>query len=422
MQIDKKLIQGSAVLSIGNFVANLGNYVFNLFAGRLLGPADYGVMASIIALLYIVSVPSVTITYVVAKYSSSFKARAGISQLANFFTGLNKTLLCFSLFIFLVFALIRVPLSSFLKIESSTPVIILGALLGTSLLAALNNATIQGLLKFAFLAFNGIVAVVVKLALGLGLIWAGLSVNGALLGFLAAFLVPYFVSFWPLKFLLTSKQEAAKVDWEGVLGYTAPVFVSTLGLTLLYTGDVVLVKHFFSADQAGLYSALSLIARVILFMTTPITMVMFPLISEKYAKNDRYWGLFFASLVLVSLAVAAMTAFYFIFSRFTVRLFFGEQYLAAAPYLGRFGIFLSLYSLCNLFASFYLAVHKTKVASLPFLFGLAQIGLIWRYHSSFLHVLNVTTGAVGMLLLVFLIYLIYWLKFGRPALDKVVKT
>lgn len=416
------LVRGSAVLTTGNFVANLGNYVFNLFAGRLLGPAEYGVMASIIALLYIVSVPSVTITYVVAKYSSLFKARGEIDQLSNFFISLSKVILGLSVLIFLAFALIRVPLTVFLKIESFVPAIILGALLGTSLLVALNNAAIQGLLKFSFLAFNGILAVVVKLVLGLGLVWAGFSANGALLGFLAAFLIPYFVSFWPLKFLFLVKTETVSIDWQGVLRYTGPVFLSMLGLTLLYTVDVVLVKHFFPPDQAGLYSALSLIARVILFVTTPIGMVMFPLISEKHAKNDRYLHLFVTSLLLVFVAVVSITAFYSLFPVFTVRLFFGSQYLSAAGYLSRFGIFLSLYSLCNIFASFYLSIHKVRIASLPLLFGVLQAGLIWCWHDSFLQVLNVATTVVFALLLSFILYLTFFVRSGNFSLDKSFKT
>ena len=200
------------------------------------------------------------------------------------------------------------------------------------------------------------------------------------------------------------KSEAVKIAGGEILKYAGPVFLSTLGLTLLYTGDVVLVKHFFLQDQAGLYSALSLIARVILFVTTPIGMVMFPLISEKYAKNERYLNVFSTALILVLLVVMAMTVFYFLFPEFTIKLFFGSQYLAAAAYLGRFAVFLSLYSLCNLFGSFYLSVNRVRIASLPLLFGLLQMGLLWFYHGSFLEVLNVVTLMVFALLFCFVVY------------------
>ena len=409
------LIRGSAVLTVGGFVANIGNYFFNLLAGRFLGPTDYGVMASVIALLYIVSVPSTALTYVVAKFSSRFKAQNELDQLAHFFIRINKGLLFFCIFVFLFFVALSGPLSLFLKVNSPVPVIILGALLGMSLLGALNNATLQGLLNFNFLAFSGILSVAVKLVLGIGLVFLGFAVNGALAGFLVGALVSYIASFWPLKFVLKERKEVAKIEWGRVLKYAAPVFASTLGLTLLYTGDVVLVKHFFPPDQAGLYSALSLIARVILFVTGPIGLVMFPLISEKHAKNERYLGLFFTALSLVFLMALAATIFYSVFPEFMVKLFFGSQYLAAAGYLGRFALFLSLYSLCNLFASFYLSIQKVRIAFLPLLAGLLQTGLIWFYHGSFLEILNVATGATLALLVCFVVYLFL-------GLDKINKT
>lgn len=414
------LIRGSAVLMVGNLVANIGNYLFNLLVGRFLGPADYGVMAAVIALLYIVSVPSTALNLVVTKFTSRFKTQNEFDRLSSFFLRLNKILLFSCSLVLLFFLLLSRPLANFLKIESGLPVIFLGALLGASLLSALGNSTLQGLLKFNFLALSGVLAVVVKLALGLGLVLLGFSVSGALAGFLGGFLLPYFISFWPLRFLLKEKRGAVRIEWSEVLKYAAPTFLSALGLTLLYTGDVVLVKHFFPADEAGLYSALSLIARIILFVTGPIGMVMFPLISEKHARKERYAGLFLASLLLTFLLTVAATAFYSLFPRFTVQLFFGRQYLAAAPYLWRFAVFLSLYSLCNLFASFYLAVQAVRIASLPLLFGLLQMGLLWFYHGSFLQVLNVVTLVVLALLLGFVVYLPRTLS--GAGLDKSGKT
>lgn len=415
--MDRELIRGSAVLMSGGLIANLGNYFFNLLIGRFLGPADYGVVASVIALLYIVSVPSAALNLIGAKFSSRFKAEGEFDRLAYFFVILNKALFLFCFGVLLFFVFLSGSLSGFLKIDSPVPVIFLGALLGVSLLVALNNSILQGLLRFNFLALSSVISVVVKLTLGVGLVWLGFSIGGALTGFLAAFLVPYFLSFWPLRFLLKEKREAVKIEWREVAKFAAPAFFSTLGLTLLYTGDVVLVRHFFPAGEAGLYAALSLIARIILFVTAPIGMVMFPLISERRTKNERYSGLFLTALLLVFLITAAATVFYFLFPEFVVKLFFGSQYLAAAPYLGRFAVFLSLYSLCNLFASFYLSIHKIRIASLPLLFGPLLVVLLWFYHGSFLQVLNVATGMTLALLICFVVYSTSIIKF-----DKIIGT
>jgi len=114
--------------------------------------------------------------------------------------------------------------------------------------------------------------------------------------------------------------------------------------------------------------------------------------------------MFLTALLLVSLITATAVVFYSLFPEFTIKLFFGSQYLAAARYLGRFALFLSLYSLCNLFANFYLSIQATRVAFLPLLAGLLQTGLLWFYHDSFFQVLNISTGATLVLLICFVVY------------------
>jgi len=398
------LLRGSAVLMAANFLANLGNYVFNLLVGRRLGPVDYGIMSVVIALLYIVSVPSTALNLIVTKFTSRFKAQGEFDRLAYFFSQLNKLLLFSCSLVLLFFTLASRPLAHFLKIDSGLPVIFLGGLLGASLLSALGNSTLQGLLKFNFLAVSGIVAVAVKLAVGVGLVWLGFSVSGALTGFLAGFLTPYLIAFWPLKFLFREKKEASRVNWREVSRFAAPALFSTLGLTLLYNSDVILVKHFFSAEEAGWYAALSLIARIILFVTAPIGMVMFPLVAEKHTRNERYTGLLGTSLLLTVFIAAAATIGYALFPELVVKIFFGREYLAAAPYLGRFAVFLSLFSLCNLWGSFYLAVQKVRIATLPFFFGVLQLGLLWFHHGSLAEVLRVATLTTLALLLGFVVY------------------
>ncbi len=42
------LISGSTVIFVGSMVANIINYIFNLVMGRLLLPADYGILISLI--------------------------------------------------------------------------------------------------------------------------------------------------------------------------------------------------------------------------------------------------------------------------------------------------------------------------------------------------------------------------------------
>jgi O-antigen/teichoic acid export membrane protein len=66
-----QLISGSLVMTLGTAVAGVFNYLYHLFMGRMLGPVDYGILASLISLAYLLSVPTATLNLVIVKFVSA---------------------------------------------------------------------------------------------------------------------------------------------------------------------------------------------------------------------------------------------------------------------------------------------------------------------------------------------------------------
>ena len=174
--------------------------------------------------------------------------------------------------------------------------------------------------------------------------------------------------------------------------------------------DIILVKHFFDPYQAGLYSALAVVGKIIVFISSPVTMVMFPLVAERYARGSPYKRIFLQTLFIISLSSLILVAGYFRFSEFLMNMFFGAEYLSVAPYLGWFGIFILFYALCTVFVNFFLSIGKTKITILALIAAIMQIAFITIYHSSFTQV--ITVSAVVTFLL-FLGLLIYFLREAR---------
>ena len=165
------------------------------------------------------------------------------------------------------------------------------------------------------------------------------------------------------------------------------------------------MKHFFDPVQAGIYATLSLVGRVIFFFSAPIGTVMFPLIVQKHAKEENYNSVFIFSLLLVFFASVILTILYFLFPEFVLHFFSNkEEAISAAPFVGLFGIYITLYSMLSICTNFYLSIGKTKVF-IPVLFGaLLQAVLIWIYHATFLHVIIISLGITSLLLVLLLLY------------------
>lgn len=396
-----RLVSGSAIVFIGGMFASFFNYLFHLLVGRILGPERYAVLASLTALLYFGEVPASTVGLISTKFASTFKAKKEMDRLKLFLLKITQVLLLIGFFVFLFFVLSQNWLARFLKIEDSSLFVLLGGVFLFTFLGAANNGLLRGFQKFFFLSANSTASAFFKLALGGFLVWKGFGVRGALVAFLISAFFPYVFSFVPLRFLFSSRIKKAreKVFLKKIWAFTVPTFFSILGMNFFYTMDVVLVKHFFAEFEAGLYSAASLAGKAILFATSPVISVMFPLVSESYAKKEDFKKFFHLTLLLVFGASLTVTLGYLLFPRLVILLFFGQKFLGAEYLIGRFAVFIFLYTLASAFVNFFLSIHKIQIAFFPILASLSQIALIFLFHSSLSLVISIST-VVSLLLLI----------------------
>ena len=72
---NEKLIKDNFVLFISFFILNVLGYLFHFYAGRKLGPADYGIFGSLLSLIYIIGMPLTAIQTTITKFVANFKAK-----------------------------------------------------------------------------------------------------------------------------------------------------------------------------------------------------------------------------------------------------------------------------------------------------------------------------------------------------------
>jgi len=122
------------------------------------------------------------------------------------------------------------------------------------------------------------------------------------------------LGFIPLRFLFKKSNDiSVKIPVRELINYAVPATIAIFCLSSFISTDVILVKHFFSPVQAGLYGGMSLIGKVIFYFTAPIPTVMFPLLIKRHAKNQSFNRLFYLSLFLVLIPSVLISGFYFYF-------------------------------------------------------------------------------------------------------------
>src|SRR3989344_3528886 len=108
------LFTGGSLMVGGGMAVNLINYLYHLVMGRILGPADYGVLASLFSILYITSIVPVSTSFAIVKFISSAKT---LVQRRIVYKSINSAVFLFTLLTALVMALSSSLISDFLKID-----------------------------------------------------------------------------------------------------------------------------------------------------------------------------------------------------------------------------------------------------------------------------------------------------------------
>lgn len=398
--INHPLFAGSFIMIFGSNAVSFLNYLYHVAMVRMLGPANYGELAAIISLIGLLGIIPGSLNLVIIKYVSSAKDDSEISALINWL----KTKIFAGSLIFSFLILITSPLiSSFLNINTLLYLFLVAITFFFSTQSLFNRSILQGLIKFkemvmSMLAENGI-----KIVLSIFLVYLGFSVGGAMISFSIAALAGWFITNLFLNY--RNKHTEVKINIKQIISFTIPVLIQSFAITSLYSSDVILVKHFFSSYDAGIYASLSTLGKIIFFGAGPIGAVMFPLVSRKNAKKENHTRIFTYSFLATILLSVGVLFIYWFFPEVAIKLLFGTAYLKASGLLVWFGLFISLFTLSALLISYGLALGKTSIVFLPLVAAISQVIMIWFYHQSLFIVILISTVICTLLLLLLLIYL-----------------
>lgn len=409
--VNSEFFQASFWIFLSTGVINVGNYLYHLIMGRMLGPETYGLLESVISLFVILAIPFSPLTLVIVKFISVYKGKNDSLSISSLYFYFRQKLFIWGLITSVVLILSSSLIMTFLHIKDLRFPLLISLTFFIGLFSILLKSMLQGLFKFSGLFFSNAIEIVVKVSTAILLVVFGFKALGA---FSSIALGTVFGITTALYFLRKEKFVNSKkfLESKEIFKYSIPVFITTFGLTSLFTTDVVLVRNLFSAVDSGFYAALSVLGKIIFFATFPITMVLFPLVSRRHSSGEHYKHLLSIALLLNLSLAGVIVLVYFLFPTLMVNLLFGPKFLSVTPLLGLFGVFIAIYSFCSLLANFYLSVHKSKVSVLVFLASISQVILIYLFHSNLSQVITMSI-IVNLALLASLLLYYPFAKIGK---------
>lgn len=298
---------------------NASNYLFHAVMSRKLGPSDYGALGALLGILWVVSVPVGALQAVVARRVARLDPSAPAALAGVVRPGLRLGLATGGA-LALVLAAAAPLTAKFLRLDSALPVILMSAVVVPACVSAVGRGALQGLRRFGILAISLLLAVVVRLVLGV--VWAegGLGISGALLATLAAELSGTVLALSPLFRRIRERSGRRRVT--GLSRETVDAAISLFNLWLLVTADVVLARHYLDPHTAGQYAAASLAAKVVVFLASGIALVAYP----RFAADG--WGSrrVLARSALLVAGLGLSISFFFLFLPKSLALAFGGDF------------------------------------------------------------------------------------------------
>ncbi len=400
--ITHPLFSGSAIMIVGtNSVAGL-NYIYHFAMGRLLGASAYGELVSLFSLIGLLGMLPTALNLVVIKFVSSAQKKSEVFSLISY---LHKKVLWASLLIVVLSFILAKPAKDFLKLSLEMNFVFVGIILALSLFVFINRAVMQGTLRFRSFVVSMLFDNVFKLIGGIGLVWLGFSVFGALFALVVGSLLSVGFSLYLIRDYLKG-HIFESIPLKPFVIYSLPVFAHQLAITSFVSSDLLLVKHYFDPVVAGNYSATSTIAKII-FSASPIMSVMFPIIAKRVSSGERYMKIFIYSVLLTLFVTISGAVFFSFFAPFAVWILFGRDFGSASQNLPLFSLFMILLSLNNLLVGFFLSLNKTKVVIFPLIAAALQVLFVVLYHDSLFTILIISNITSALLSLVLIVYSIY---------------
>lgn len=384
--LQARIVSGSVILLSGSGLTTAVNLAYNIAIARFLGPQGFGHATAVYTILTLISAVTLSFQIISAKVVAQQNSPEGKAAV---YRGFHRSAWGCGILIALILLLFQRPIAVYLNLPGSALVALLAVGAAFYIPLGSRRGYIQGNYNFRGLATNLVVEGIVRLGGSLLMILMGFGVDGVIAANSAAVAVAYLTIAPgltgripnPLHFLY-ALQEISQ----------AMVFFS--GQVLINNCDIVLVEHFFPANEAGLYAAVAMVGRVIFAFSSAVVNSMFPLVAGTRDEERRDLKVISTALLLVLGTGSVFAIGLSVAPSGVWTTFFGAGFEIAGMYslpylLALYAITAVVYSLSVVIITFEMSYKVANANWVQLAFSGAVIVGICIFHSSLREVIFV---------------------------------
>jgi O-antigen/teichoic acid export membrane protein len=389
------VLSGSLIMIISMMLVNIFNFAYNIVMARVLGPGEFGHINAAVTLLLIFSCVSLAFQLVCTKFVARNESAGARSAVVH--TLLSKAWIA-SLAIAAVLFIAQKPIAAYLNLPSPWMMGLLALGIAAYAPLGVKRGAMQGVCAFPRLGGNFVLEAFTRLVVGAGLVYAGYGVLGATGAISAAVIMAYFLPRIPTT--LRIKADSTIVDPPS-FAEAVQAIVFFVGQVIINNVDILLVKHFFPAEPAGVYAAISQIGRVLYFASWfGVVNAMFPIAAaanKEATETRKAHGVGLPMLLVLGLSVL-FVAIAALFPHLIMSLIFGSKFTDIGPLLALYAVATGLYSLSVVLIAYEMSRRIANTGWLQLAFSGALIIAIGIFHSTVREVIMVRIVLMALML------------------------
>ncbi len=381
------LKHGSLVFA-GTLGANVLFYVAYALVQRGLGVENAGLFMALLATTQLLSVPATVLATVVAKMS----ADAAVQGRRGVLRALSRHMSRLFFPLLFVGAIASTAGSSWLQSYFHTPD---GAAIGLAALAfalffplAPQRAVFQGGGLFGAFIISTLIEAALKTGTGAALFAQHGSVRFAFAGFAAATAASYaYNAFFGMR--TADVADSIKLPPETVRNHIIGVVLPISGLTAVTFADAILVRHYLSAYDSGLYAIIALVGRAIVTITQFVPTVLMPKATEAAAQGRSPAPLLGLASVATAIILVPILGIVGLFPAAIAGGLAGGAFRPAAPLMLPYAVAMAGLAGATVLASYLIGINRRGFAIPMTIVCVLEIAAIVLVHPNVLAVVHI---------------------------------
>lgn len=373
----KKSFEWNAMIVFAlSMLASGINYGFQIMSGHLLETADYGVANIVFSYVSYLGVLLGPISALACKGVASSTKEEDTDVVSHFI----QWIIAHSIRLEIVVCGIGAFVVALLYVFSDRRVFLIAffvvLLLPTNSFYTILQSIIQGLQKFVLHGFLAIIFNCLKLLLAVLLVVLGMRTTGVVFGqFFGQLFCVCLSLFFLRKYLNTGRKgDCYSVKYNLSECYTSVFLLQIFYFFYINGGDIIVLGLFFEDKIVGEYSAAVTLCKVLFYVVTPITTVLFPFVAEKKERGLDTRKELLKSVLYALVAVVMFGVFLYLLGDKVISFLYGVEYVEAKNFLSCSYLYSIAIIVLSVLFSYQIAIGETKF--MTFIIGIMLVVVV----------------------------------------------